>query len=237
MSTAPLRRQSGFTLIELVVSMTILAVILGLLGGGLRALSTSADRNNDRIQMLDMISRAFDILKRDATGLQRVANADGDGVSYLFSGTATRLSFVTLEPPYPAAEGPYRIEYSISGKEGAVRDLIRARAPFVIGKSEFTVTPANRVVLIQGVVDYRFRYGSKSPKGLEWRDNWSSRTRLPDLIRLDINDPRTKLSAAPSLIAQIRADAEIGCIAEQMTLCSANAKGELMANVDESTVD
>jgi general secretion pathway protein J len=232
----PSARNAGFTLVELVVSLTILAVILGLLGGALRALSKSADRNNERIQMLDMISRAFDILKRDATGLQRVAVSDGSQARYVFKGTPTHLSFVTLEPPYPAAEGPYFVDYSIAANGSATRDLIRARAPLELGaRKSPAATPANRVTLVQGNVDYRFRYGTKSPKGLAWKDNWSSATQLPDMIRLDITDARTKLPAAPSYVAQVRADAEIGCIGRTATLCSVNPKGELMTEQDPGT--
>ncbi len=182
-----------------------------------------------------MISRAFDILKRDTTGLQRVSVTDGNKARYLFAGTPTHLSFVTLEPPYPAAEGPYFVDYSISGKDAATRELIRARAPLAIGASAFPgATPANRVTLVQGNVDYRFRYGTKSAKGIAWQDGWPSGTRLPELIRLDITDVRTKLPAAPSYVARIRASAEVGCISQTATLCSANEQGELTAQ-DQGT--
>ena len=107
--------EAGFTLIELLVSLTILGVILGLLGGGIRVLSQNADSQSARIDTLDMVARASDILVRDAGGLQRiVANSKIDGAHFLFTGGADRMSFVTVEPPFPSSSGPYFVSYFVS---------------------------------------------------------------------------------------------------------------------------
>ena len=80
-------REAGFTLIELLVSLTILGVILGLLGAGMRVLSQNSDAHAERIDTLDMLSRAADILTRDAAGLQRVVATVGTVPRFLFTGT------------------------------------------------------------------------------------------------------------------------------------------------------
>ena len=115
-------REAGFTLIELLVSLTILGVILGLLGAGMRVLSQNSDAHAERIDTLDMLSRAADILTRDAAGLQRVVATVGTAPRFLFTGTPDHLSFVTLEPPYPSASGPYFISYSVG------RQTVRRRS-------------------------------------------------------------------------------------------------------------
>lgn len=223
--------QSGFTLIELLVSLTILASILGLLGGGLRVLAHNTDRNSDRIQTTDMLARAFDILKRDVSGLQRVPILVSRKPRYIFTGTATRLSFVTIEPPYPTPEGPYFVEYAIV-RTGSRAELVRSRAPFERGMVAFPgATPANQVALIDGLVNYRFRYASSTDKGLVWSDHWSFPTRLPQLVRLEVTD-LTGQPVSPAFVATVRADAEIDCLKDGQTLCSANPKGELMITFD-----
>ncbi len=224
--------ESGFTLIELLVSLTILAVILGLLGSGLRVLAHNADRNSERIQIMDMIARASDILKRDAAGLQRLPIVVARKPRYLFTGTATRLSFVTIEPPYPTPEGPYFVDYSVTRMDGRA-ELIRARAPFSRNMKAFPgATPANRVSLMEGRVAYRFSYGAKTEKGLVWHPHWPSQTHLPHLIRLEITDAQSGHAAAPSLIARVRADAELECLNEGQSLCSANPQRELIVKFD-----
>lgn len=229
-----IRDESGFTLIEMLVSITVLAVILGLLGSGLRVLARNADRNTDRIQTMDMLARAFDILKRDVTGLQRLPTVSARKPRYIFTGAAQHLSFVTIEPPYPTPEGLYFVDYAVA-KSGGVAELVRARAPFAIGVTAFPgATPANRVSLIEGLVDYRFRYASMTDKGIVWHDSWPYPARLPRMIRLDITEVRTGQLLSPPFVVALRADAEIDCLQEGHTLCSANPKNELIAKFDSN---
>ena len=100
-------RDGGFTLIELLVSLTLMSVVLGLLGAGLKALSKNWGINTQRVEFIDMVSRTYDILSRDAGGFQRIIAGDGtEDPHYLFTGTSQNLRFVTLEPPYPSEPGP-----------------------------------------------------------------------------------------------------------------------------------
>src|SRR6185312_3889342 len=119
-------RESGFTLIELLVSLTILTVVLGLLSSALRTLSQNWSVNAGRIERLEMVSRAFDIFERDVSGLQRLTTISNEKPRYIFTGTQNRLSFVTIEPPYPTTPGPYFVDYSIA-PNGSTFDLVRAR--------------------------------------------------------------------------------------------------------------
>ena len=104
--------ERGFTLIELLVSLTILSMILGLLAGSLAVIAKNWDANTKRIDTLDMVSRAADILRRDVAGLQRVVSS-GRVPRFVFTGSADALAFVTFEPPYPSKAGAYFVSYSV----------------------------------------------------------------------------------------------------------------------------
>jgi len=223
-------QESGFTLIELLVSLTILAVILGLLAAGLRVISRNWDANAARIDTLDMLSRAVDILHRDASGLQRVVNMVGKSPHYFFVGTQDHLTFVTLEPPYPSAAGPYVVDYSV-GFDGQNGELIRARAPYRPKMQAFPgATPANRVPLLQGPFKYEFAYAQKSAQGGTWLGSWPYQNQIPDLIRLQVIDARMDGSISPPFIVAVRADAELNCLAAKAKLCSAKTGGTLKAS-------
>jgi general secretion pathway protein J len=230
-------REAGFTLIELLVSLTILAVILGLLASGLRVISKNWEANAERIETLDMVARASDILRRDAAGLQRIVAISGQVPRYVFTGTEASLSFVTLEPPYPSAAGPYFVDYSIA-RNGPDAELIRARARYQQGLEVFPgATPANRVRLVQGRFRYHFAYAEKSAGSGTWRNSWPYATRLPELIRLQIFDAQANAPVAPPLVVAVRADAELGCLAEKAKLCSAKSGGELKAQTEAKEDD
>ncbi len=230
-------REDGFTLIELLVSLTLLAVILGLLAGGLRVISKNWEANAERIETLDMVARAADILRRDAAGLQRIVAIRGQVPRYVFQGTEVGLSFVTLEPPYPSAAGPYFVDYSIA-HNGPDAELIRARARYRQGLEAFPgATPANRVRLVQGRYRYHFAYADKSAGSGAWRSSWPYSTRLPGLIRLQIFDVQRDAPVAPPLVVAVRADAELGCLAQKAKLCSPKSGGALKARAEKEEDD
>ena len=230
-------REAGFTLIELLVSLTILGVILGLLGAGMRVLSQNSDAYADRIDTLDMISRAADILTRDAAGLQRVVATVGTVPRFLFTGAPDHLSFVTIEPPYPSSSGPYFISYSV-GPNGPETELIRARAPYQDGMQTFPgATPANRVRLLQGPYRYQFTYAQKGAGARQWRNTWPFPTRIPDLIRLEIIDKRRDALISPPMIVAIAADAELSCLSEKAKVCSAKSGGDLAGGAGSAKKD
>jgi general secretion pathway protein J len=223
--------EAGFTLIELLVSLTIMGVMLGLLAGALRVVAKNWDAHAEQIDTLDMISRAADILTRDASSLHRVVSAlDEQNVRYVFNGQPGQLSFVGLEPPYPTEAGPYFISYSVvPGAHGA--DLVRARAQYQPDMIAFPgATPANRVSLLEGAFLYRFTYGAKDKGKLTWYDTWPFEKRLPNLIRLGIVDARSGAAASPPVVVPVRADAEMSCLASEPAPCSAEGNGELKAS-------
>ena len=230
-------RESGFTLIELLVSLTLLSGILALLAGAVRVVSKNWEANAQRIERLDMVTRAADILRRDAAGLQRLVVMNGKTPHYLFSGTEANLEFVTLEPPYPSVEGPYFVRYSLA-QNGAEVELIRARARYRHGLESFPgATPSNRVRLVQGRYRYRFAYAGRSGGEEKWQRAWPDATRLPDLIRLQIFDVVRDEPLAPPLVVAVRADAEISCLTPGATVCSAKSRGQLKANAATSVND
>jgi general secretion pathway protein J len=224
------RGQHGFTLIEMLVSLTAMAVILMLIGGALRVMGRNWDANAGRIETLDMVSRAFDLLARDTANLQRVMQPSG-APAYLFSGKGDSLAFVALEPPQPGEAGLYFIVYD-AVSNGAVAELIRSRAPYHQGMQRFPgTTPANRVPLLTGPYVYRFAYGRIVGSKHSWSAEWSFANRLPDLIRLQVLDRSGGRALAPPMIFRLRADAELDCVTPQSKLCSARTGGQLQAAV------
>ena len=218
--------ESGFTLIELLVSLTILTMLLGIVSSALRTLSMHWNANANGIERLEMISRAFDIFQRDVSGMRRLTRIAQVDRQFIFTGTGNRLSFVTVEPPYPNAPGLYFVDYSNAVMSGQ-NQLIRARAPYQAGMAAFPgATPANKVSLLDGPFNYQFSYAQKGKRQGSWLTTWKKSNRLPDLIRLQLVDARTGIEVAQPFIAALRTDAEVGCVTEGSDGCSARTGGE-----------
>jgi general secretion pathway protein J len=223
-------RESGFTLIELLVSLTILTVILGLLSAALHTISKNWTANANGIEKLDTLSRAYDIFKRDISGIRRLIRVTDESRRFVFTGTASRLSFVTTEPPYPTAAGLYFVDYS-SVPNGPRMELVRARAPYQSKMFEFPgATPANEVSLLDGPFKYQFSYADKRTRPGQWLASWKKQNQMPDLIRLEVIDARSGAVVAQPFVVALRTDAELGCVVESSDGCSARSNGQFHQN-------
>lgn len=231
------RRRRGFTIIELLVSFTVLGVVLTLVGAGLRIMTQKWEINTRRIQTLDMVSRAVDILKRDAGNLQRVVAEGIRPPRFLFAGRPQDLAFVALEPPFPTRPGLYFINYRVETDGRNIR-LVRARARFKSGMLRFPgATPANRVPIIQGNYHVKFSYGRTADGRASWQGHWPFPNRLPDLIRVEILHSPSALQAIPPIIVRVRADAELTCLANRAGVCSAKTDGMLQSQSGKKEKD
>lgn len=219
--------QSGFTLIELLVSLTIMTAILGIAGSALRTLSKNWETNADRLERMEMISRAYDIFERDISGLRRLIRRTDDGGAFIFAGSAANLAFVTTEPAYPTNPGLYFLNYRVEGN-GRESNLLRERAPYAKALKKFPgATPANSVAIIQGAFKYRFSYALRTKSNAKWQERWVKSNRMPDLIRLEIQNAETGEPIAPPFVASMRTDAELKCLSEGSDECSARSNGQL----------
>lgn len=213
--------EGGFTLIELLVSLTVMSVILALLGAGLQVLSKNWTANTERIELIEMVSRTFDILSRDAAGFQRVVVAPNSAAPhYLFTGTLDSLTLVTLEPPYPSEPGPFLVSYRIESSGGRA-SLVRSRTPYRSGLTNVRGAGTDKVALVDGLFRLHFSYARQGAPG--WLTSWTDATSLPDLLRLEIIADASGQAVSPPLIVAIRADAEISCTAETTVICSAKS--------------
>jgi general secretion pathway protein J len=220
-------RQAGFTLIELIATLTILGFIMAGLTAGVRVLTSGWERNAERLNQVDMLARAGDLIRRDVEGVQRYSALFQGEPYYLFKGEKDEMSFVVVEPPYPTKPGLYYIDYALKPAPGGTA-LVRSRAPFSKEMREFPgATPANIVPLIEGPLAFRFTYAIKSEAGWDWQDAWPYPARLPDLIRIEIVNAKSGDPFAPPFLLAVKADAELDCISDVPRYCSAKSDGEL----------
>ena len=179
--------QQGLTLIELLLSLAILAVLTGFLAGGLSMASRAFDA--DRVSALanetDAAIQALSGLL--ASALPVGASNGGQAASILFDGHQEAVAFVGLSEGRSLRGGPHSIVIRRTGGDLVVEVAAQRGA---IGAEP----PVARVVLLQGVRDIRFEYFGKAnvAAASAWRTDWIRAERLPDLvsIRLDFEDER-----------------------------------------------
>ena len=98
------RTESGFTLIELVLALSIVAIMVTMLFSGLRVGLRAWQRGEERAAVLQHSRSMNQLLETALAGaywyVAKAAQEDPAPI-LLFKGEADRLSFVTVAPPMP----------------------------------------------------------------------------------------------------------------------------------------
>ena len=230
-ASASAGRQSGVTLIEIVVALALVGLTLGIAAGGLRLLGRSGERGAELIARHDGLSRGLDVLRHDIERLERVVWKPGETAALVFHGDTGRLAFVALEPPFPTEAGPYFLIYSIQQRpDGAV--LTRARAPYQASVPDLKrLAGGDAVAVMEGRYRLRFLYLERKDGRQRWVPQWSDPQALPELISLEVSGLTEGGVPLPPLVFHPRVDAERSCVKEDGGACSVGTTG---ASVSET---
>jgi general secretion pathway protein J len=179
--------QRGFTLIEVLIGATLLAVMMLLLGTALFTLTRGARAGETRLEQLDSAQVVVAFLTRELAGaLPMTERVDGKE-RVLFNGEADRIRFVGHLPSAQAG-GLQFVQLSSEADTASSALLLRyvsasPETPFVAPNANWHVHP-----LLPKVRRLRYAYygdtGDDAPP--QWHDEWRDHDRLPELIRVEL---------------------------------------------------
>lgn len=220
-------REAGFTLVELLASLSILAVLLGLVVLGLDIIGRGYDRAALLVSDRDMLARGFDAIRGDLVRVRRPVAFVGQRPLFLFDGGESEVRFVAVEPAYPTEPGPHLIQLAVR-RAGDVTTLVRARLPW---HPKLTLNPATpfreEVSVLEGTFDLRFGYLDADGGGGRWLNRWPHQDRMPRLMRLEVLSRADGSALVPPMVVALLVDAEQGCTGAGQEPCSPRSGGVL----------
>ena len=159
----------GFTLIEVVIALTIVATLLVVMFAGLRVGLAAWQRGEERAEVLDRTRSLAQILTpalNAAYPYQRPATAR-EPARLLFEGEPERVAFVTAAAPFPTAAPIAFMAVTFSLEPGAGLAIRQKPLP---NDDAFELLPA---VAVDGSVSAaRFRYLRDADRA--WTDRWDA---------------------------------------------------------------
>jgi general secretion pathway protein J len=194
-----MRRQYGFTLLEMLVSLSVAALLVSLVYGAVRVGQRSAQTMGKHTVDSEVMRIGWQFL-RDALTRARPVQGDPENPTG-FTGNANTLAFVADMPAYVGLGGLMLIELEIE-KDSEGDQLILSRQRFDRSSIQPSEQGIERAVLVDDLESMEIEYfgPSEGENAPAWHTSWQEAGTLPSLVRIVIK-PMDAL-AWPELVAR-----------------------------------
>lgn len=208
------RRSGGFTLVEIILVLTLLGLLAAAAFGGIRTITRASQAGEAMIDRNSNLRAAQEFLRRQIsqTLATRYAQKDGTGEPIMFEGKHDRMTFVAPMPGYLGHGGAYVQELAFErGRDGTALVL---RFAILNGyrHDKKGVHSGKPTPIFEAVERGRFQYRGLNDQGEldRWQDDWKIAGRLPVLIKVQLDPPRDSPEVWPEMVIPLLVDASAG---------------------------
>ncbi|MGH6943464.1 MAG: prepilin-type N-terminal cleavage/methylation domain-containing protein [Geminicoccaceae bacterium] len=203
--------QRGFTLLELLVAITLLGLLMAALFGGLRLGARIWETSVTRLDASSRVQIVQGFLRQrlaEMLPVSVVVEESGREAPWL-RGAPDSLRFASLLPEH-LGSGVYLMELALddAGDVEKTRNLVLRWRPFEPRAQ--TGAPAHERVLLERVSAIELAYfGALDPRAMPvWSRDWQGQS-APRLIRLQVRVPAGDIRSWPELIVRRMVDSSL----------------------------
>ena len=205
-------RPAGFTLVEVVIAMALLATIMVLLYSGLSFALRSWDAGDANGRKVADRRLGENFMRREMTELFPMRWKNATQVKFAFEGEKDHVKFVSSRPAGIQQGGLSLVGIEVRERE-RVRDLIMRRALPDDDAIDFgPLDKAEPSLLVANVDAVAFSYFGAENDFTEpkWVDKWDWPAALPYLVRVKVTMADGRV--LPEYVIRIALGAEAGCL-------------------------
>jgi general secretion pathway protein J len=202
------RQGAGFTLLEVLVALSLFGLIAVAVAGGIRFGARVWDSGRETAQASGAVHQAQYFLRRQLSNAMLAPEdlRSAEGLPF-FAGEEDRL---LLSAPWLTSfdrAGIYQLEIALAPNDELGHDLVvrwRALTAALEGAT-FDDAEQARILLpnVEGI-DIRY-FGTQEGKAQPaWHGRWDDQNRLPDLVAMEVALPQQAKIAWPQLLIKVR---------------------------------
>lgn len=195
LSTRPAQREAGFTLIEVLIALALLAIMVVIIAAAIRS-SRFAMAAVERLGERSVAPLAQDYLRSALLQTQTFPKNNVSSDQGYFSGDDSTLEFVTSYSVQRQVKGLYRVSVFLipSQTVRGAHDLVVQESLFRPERDGIKQSPTttSEATLIAGIQRAVFSYfGEPNDKASSgWQDSWIGQDSLPSLVRIKVIFPK-----------------------------------------------
>ncbi|MCB1639157.1 MAG: prepilin-type N-terminal cleavage/methylation domain-containing protein [Thiothrix sp.] len=182
--------ESGFTILEMMVALVLMALLFLALFSGFNTIGRSWDATEARINRTEDMRLVGEFLRSQLSQTMVVRIPGDKGPVYAFEGGSRYVRYAAPLQPLQHHGGIYLIELGIaSGKQGDKLEMRYAPYRPDMGWDE-AFEDTEPVLVYDGLGSIRFGYYASESMDEDpyWQDSWEEKSVYPLLLRIRIED-------------------------------------------------
>jgi general secretion pathway protein J len=210
------QRVRGFTMIELMIALVLLALMSAVLFGSLNLAGRSSDAGTAKAEASSGMRLAGDYLRTQLAAQHPQRMRKMVDFPLLFGGDAGELRYAAPLPGRVGLGGVWYYRLKLANVPGREKQslILERMIPDVNAADRPEFADAERSVLADDIKELKLGYygvntGATMDEAPTWRDQWDDMQLLPQLIRVDVTPDRGP--AWPTLVIAPREAPEAGC--------------------------
>jgi general secretion pathway protein J len=201
---------AGFTLVEMLLAMTLMSMLMVLAYGGLRASTRATERGQIILEESSRIRMAHQFVRKQLNQMVPLvfeASEDQD-MRTVFEGSSNRIRFVAPMPGYLGFGGPQVQELTFQNRDEGLA-LVLSHA-LLQGFEEAKLYERSPILLLDRIEQAEFQFLSFDEESeiSSWSNLWDEPENLPLAVSLEIELSEDVYVSWPLLNASVRVDAQ-----------------------------
>lgn len=178
---APRKGEAGFTLLELMISISLLVIIILIIGGAMRLGSRSVNAGEKKIETLERVRASLNLIDSQIQSMTPLTYIEDAARKFYFKGERDALQFSSNYSVWLGQRGyviaAYRVETDNYGKQ-----------TLYVSENIVGIEAKKETKLLEAADAIYFDYFIKEPaeeKG-KWIEKWTDDNNIPEKIRLHL---------------------------------------------------
>ena len=193
----------GFTLIEVMLAILLLAVLLAAAFGGIRSAVKGMHSGEDLMDRTNRLRVAQEFIRHQVSRILPLpfGQERGTGENLLFEGKRDLMRFVAPMPGYLSNGGAYVQTLELSNTRNGRQLLVNHWMLNGFDKDKLNKGDSEPVVLMDQIESGKFEYRKLDDQGEleDWSDDWDEPNLTPVMVRIELKMRKEALVGWPDM--------------------------------------